>query len=77
VIELSNLKTPAWQRIVQELSAPAADDKLFLVRLISILGQVTRRTPGGLLPHPAASQRITGRAGPQGRDGLAAAAGSH
>jgi len=56
VIELSNLKTPAWQRIVQELSAPAADDKLFLVRLVSILGQVTgaRQAVFFLIPPPAA-----------------------
>lgn len=41
MIELSNLKTPGWQRIVSELTAPVSDDKVFLLRLTSILGQVT------------------------------------
>jgi biotin carboxyl carrier protein len=39
--DLSNLKAPGWQRVVAELVAPAPDDKLFLVRLISVLGQVS------------------------------------
>jgi biotin carboxyl carrier protein len=40
VIDLSNLKAPGWQRIVSELSAPAQDDAAFIVRLVSVLGQV-------------------------------------
>lgn len=39
--DLSNLKAPGWQRVVAELAAPAADDKLFLIRLVSVLGQVS------------------------------------
>lgn len=39
--DLSNLKAPGWQRVVSELAAPAPDDKLFLIRLISVLGQVS------------------------------------
>lgn len=39
--DLSKLRSPGWQRVVAELTAPAPDDKLFLVRLISVLAQVT------------------------------------
>lgn len=39
--DLSNLKAPGWQRVVSELAAPANDDKLFLIRLVSVLGQVS------------------------------------
>lgn len=39
--ELTNIKTPAWQRIVSELTAATADDRVFLLRFTSILGQVT------------------------------------
>ncbi len=61
MIELSNLKTPAWQRIVAELSAPAADDKLFLVRLTSVLGQVTGARQAVLFQiPPAASESPAG-----------------
>jgi hypothetical protein len=41
VIDLSSLKTPGWQRVVAELSATAADDRVFLARLVSVLGQVS------------------------------------
>jgi hypothetical protein len=41
VIDLSSLKTPGWQRVVAELSAVAADDRVFLARLVSVLGQVS------------------------------------
>lgn len=40
MIDLSNLKAPGWQRIVAELSSPAPDDASFVMRLVSILGQV-------------------------------------
>lgn len=40
MIDLSSLKAPGWQRIVSELSAPAPDDAAFLMRLVSVLGQV-------------------------------------
>ncbi len=39
--DLSKLRAPGWQRVVAELTAAASDDKLFLVRLVSILGQVS------------------------------------
>jgi len=41
VNDLSNLKAPGWARVVAELSAPAADDKVFLLRLLGVLGQVS------------------------------------
>lgn len=40
MIDLSNLKAPGWQRIVAELASPAPDDGAFVMRLVSILGQV-------------------------------------
>lgn len=39
--DLSSLKTPAWARVVADLSAPAADDRVFLLRLVGTLGQVS------------------------------------
>ena len=40
MIELSNVRAPGWQRVVAELSAPAPDDRIFLSRLLQILGQI-------------------------------------
>ncbi|HYE61588.1 MAG TPA: efflux RND transporter periplasmic adaptor subunit [Phycisphaerales bacterium] len=39
--DLSKLRAPGWSRVVAELTAPAPDDKLFLVRLLSVLAQVS------------------------------------
>jgi len=52
LIDLSNLKAPGWQRIVTDLSAPVADDRVFLQRLVSALGQVagSRQTVLWLVP---------------------------
>lgn len=41
MIEISNVRAPGWQRVVAELSAPAADDRTFLARMLQILGQVS------------------------------------
>jgi hypothetical protein len=41
VIDLSSVKTPGWQRVVAELASPAPDDRAFLARLLSVLGQVS------------------------------------
>lgn len=46
--DLSSLKTPGWQRIVGELAAPAGDDRVFLLRLIGVLGQVAGARQGVL-----------------------------
>lgn len=40
MIDMSKLKAPGWKRVVAELSATAPDDNTFLVRLVSVLGQV-------------------------------------
>jgi hypothetical protein len=68
MIELSNLKTPAWQRIVAELSAPAADDRLFLVRLTSVLGQVSGARQAVLFQVPPPTNESP--AGPEPRAAL-------
>ncbi|MFM9996946.1 MAG: HlyD family efflux transporter periplasmic adaptor subunit [Phycisphaerales bacterium] len=41
MIDLSNLRAPGWQRVVAELNAPLPDDRAFLARLLSVLGQVS------------------------------------
>lgn len=41
MIDLSSLKTPGWQRVVAELSSPAQDDRAYLERLLTIVGQVS------------------------------------
>lgn len=40
MIDLSNLKSPAWQRVVAELTAGAPDDRTFLMRMVGVLGHV-------------------------------------
>ncbi len=49
MIDLSNLKAPGWQRIVAELSAPAPDDRTFLLRLLASLTQVSGARQGVLM----------------------------
>ncbi|MBI1189314.1 MAG: HlyD family efflux transporter periplasmic adaptor subunit [Tepidisphaera sp.] len=39
--DLSSLRTPGWQRVVGELSSPTGDDRVFLLRLLGVLGQVS------------------------------------
>ncbi len=39
MIDLSKLRAPGWQRVVAELSAPAQDDRTFLMRLMAVLAQ--------------------------------------
>lgn len=40
MIDLSKLKAPGWQRVVDELSKPAPDDQAYLSRLLAVLTQV-------------------------------------
>lgn len=40
MIDLQQLRAPAWQRVVAELSVPVADDRAFLARLLSVVAQV-------------------------------------
>jgi len=54
VIDLSSLRTPGWQRVVSELSSPAADDRAFMVRLLSALCQVSGARQGALFLIPSA-----------------------
>jgi multidrug resistance efflux pump len=49
LIDLSKLKAPGWQRVVAELSAAAPDDKVFLARLASVLGQVSGAKQAALM----------------------------
>ncbi len=51
--DLSKLRAPGWQRVVAELSAPAPDDKMFLVRLVSVLAQVSGARQAVLFQAPA------------------------
>jgi multidrug efflux pump subunit AcrA (membrane-fusion protein) len=64
--DLSNLKAPGWSRVVGELSAPAGDDRVFLLRLIGVLGQVSGARQGVLYtlaglrePSPEVEPRAT------------------
>ncbi len=41
MIDMSSVKASGWQRVVAELAAPVGDDRAFLARLLSILGQVS------------------------------------
>jgi len=41
VIDLSKLRAPGWQRVVAELTAPATDDRAFLMRLLAVLAQAS------------------------------------
>lgn len=41
MIDLTNLKAPAWAKVVAELSAAAPDDRAFYERMLAILAQVS------------------------------------
>lgn len=41
MIDLSDLRTPGWQRVVADLVAPAPDDTEFIERLAAVLGEVS------------------------------------
>ncbi len=57
MVDLSSLKAPGWQRVVAELNAPAPDDRAFLVRLVSALGQVSGARQAALfLVEPVAAE---------------------
>lgn len=56
MIDLSKIKAPGWQRIVEELARAAPDDRAFLARLLSVQGQVAGARQAVLLsvsPGPA------------------------
>lgn len=54
VIDLSKIKAPGWQRVVEDLSRPAPDDRAFLARLLAIQAQVSGAKQGVLLAVPPA-----------------------
>ncbi len=41
MIDLSNLRAPGWQKIVADLASPAADDRVFMARLLAAIAQVS------------------------------------
>lgn len=41
MIDISNIKSPGWQRVVTELNLPAPDDRAYLERLVRVLAQVS------------------------------------
>lgn len=49
MIEVTNIKSPGWQRVVADLSAPLPDDRVFLLRLLSTLGMVSNARQGVLM----------------------------
>lgn len=48
MIDLTNMKAPGWSRLVADLAAPAPDDRIFLARLLGVLGQVSTARQGVL-----------------------------
>lgn len=63
MIDLSNVKTPGWARIVAELNAQAPDDRSFLQRLVAVLAQVSGARQGVLWAlEPAGSESGSGPA---------------
>lgn len=48
MIDYSNITSPGWRRVVADLTAPVSDDKLFLLRLLNVLGQVSSAKQGVL-----------------------------
>lgn len=61
MIDLSNLKAPGWQRIVADLSSPVPDDRVFMMRLVSALGQVAGSRQAVLWLVPAAAENAEPR----------------
>jgi biotin carboxyl carrier protein len=56
VIDLSKLQAPGWRRVVAELSSDAPDDRAFLARLLSVLGQVSGARQASLYAVSAGEQ---------------------
>ncbi|MBX3363553.1 MAG: efflux RND transporter periplasmic adaptor subunit [Phycisphaeraceae bacterium] len=54
MIDLSKIKAPGWQRVVEDLARPAPDDRTFLARLLAIQVQVSGARQGVLFSVPAA-----------------------
>lgn len=83
MIDMTNLKSPGWQRVVLELSSGAPDDKSYYDRLMRILAQVSAARKATLfLPHRSEGDEIEPREvatwpdGPLGEAEAADAAGA-
>lgn len=62
MIDATNLKAPGWHRVVQELTAPAHDDRTFMERLVRVLAQVSAARQAVLyLPVGAEGQMVEPR----------------
>lgn len=48
MIDVTNIKSPGWHRVVAELSQPLPNDRVFLLRLLSTLGLVSNARQGVL-----------------------------
>lgn len=64
MIDLSNLRAPGWQRVVAELSAPAADDRVFMARLLGALCQVSGARQGVIFTVPIQPRGESGSSEP-------------
>lgn len=49
MIDQTSIKSPAWMRVIAELSAPAPDDRQYLERLTRIIAQVSTAKQAALL----------------------------
>ncbi|MEO0483704.1 MAG: HlyD family efflux transporter periplasmic adaptor subunit [Planctomycetota bacterium] len=61
MIDLKKLSTPAWQRVIAELTAEVPTDQAFLARLTSVLAQVSSARQGVLFALPPAGGEETSR----------------
>lgn len=68
MVDLTSLKAPGWQRVVAELSAAAPDDRAFMLRMLSVLGQVSGARQAVLFDVPAHTD--VDQAGPDPRPDL-------
>lgn len=60
MIDLSGLKSPAWQRVIAELTAQAPDDKAFLMRMVGVLGHVSGARQAVLYAMPRSAEAVEG-----------------
>ena len=60
MIDLSGLKSPGWQRVVAELTAQAADDRAFLMRMLGVLGHVSGARQAVLYAMPRSVDAVEG-----------------
>lgn len=80
MIDVTNLKSPGWQRVVLELTAGAPDDKTFYERLMRVLAQVSAARRASLfIPHRSEGDEVEPRevsTWPEGADTAEVAEGA-